>query len=161
VPVRVTTVRDERARRLPFEDEFLTKFYTQEVLPEAMAANKAILDAMARVHAYEVPDGLATAMTKGSDTYRRYAQAVARELHYQSLRRHLNSLANRTMVEANMYDVIRLDVQTRRSTVNSESAWQMARLLQELDVAYGQGDFDRACVVLGRLETLAALFDTH
>ena len=161
VPVRVTTVRDERARSIPFEDAYLTKFYTQQVLPEAMAANEAILAAMARVHAYEVPDGLATAMASGSDTYRRYAQDVARELHYQALRRHLNSLANRAMVEANMYDLIRLDVQTRRSTVNSESAWQMARLLQELDVAYGQGDYDRACELLGRLETLVELFDTQ
>jgi len=154
VPVRVTTVRDERARPVRFEDEALTKFYTQQVLPEAMAANEMLLDAMGRVHAFEVPSGLAAAMEAGSASYRRYAQDVARELHYEALRRHLNGLANRVLADADTNDLRRLDPETRRESANSQTAWGMARLVQELDIAYGQGNFEWACELLERLETV-------
>ena len=46
-PVRVTTVRDEKARRVPFDKDQLYKPYAAEVLPEAMAANEKLMKAMA------------------------------------------------------------------------------------------------------------------
>lgn len=144
LPVRVTTVKDERARRIPFEDAFLHRFYTQEVLPQAMAANERLMAAMAKVRPFEVPAGLAAAMKDGPDNYRRYAQDVAREMEYQDLRRQLTEAANGVLREAKKDDLRPLNAEQRKSGRNSATAWRLATTLEKLDVAYGQGEYDKA-----------------
>ena len=68
-PVRVTTVRDERARRIPISTRITcTGPYAREVLPEAMAANEKLMQAMADVLPFEIPNGLKKAMSTGSPT---------------------------------------------------------------------------------------------
>ena len=75
-PVRVTTVRDERARRIPFDKDCLYRPYAREVLPEAMAANEKLMKAMSAVLPYEIPVGLRKAMSTGSNGF---AWVVTRE----------------------------------------------------------------------------------
>jgi hypothetical protein len=40
---------------------------------------------------------------------------------------------------------------------NSHDAWLPLRNLEEIDVAYGQGDYDRACELIAEIATIGAL----
>ncbi len=156
VPVRVSTVRDEKAKRIPFDYESLSRFYTRQVLPGAMAANARLMAAMRDVCDFEIPPGLAAAMETGSPNVRRFAQDVVREMQYQELRQHLTAEAHRGIREAKMDDLRQLKTDERETTKNSYYAWRLIRSLEKLDVAYGQGDFDAACVALDEIADIEA-----
>jgi len=141
VPVRVSTVRDEKARRVPFDEQWLRKFYVNEVLPQAIAGDEALLKAMGEVHAFTLPAGLLEATRTGPASYRRYALDVACELHYQALRQSLGATANQALATAKMDDLRPLSPDKRATTANSQTAWQMVRSLEQLDAAWGRGDF--------------------
>jgi len=157
--VRVTTVRDEKVRRVRLDEKALQVFYTQQVLPEAMAATTKLMAAMRTIRRFDPPPGLVEAMHTGCAGYRRFAQDVACELQYQDLRRHLEAVAQRALAQADMNDLRKLGPRPRRETINSETAWRLARLLQALDTAYGQGDIDRACELISQLRVVAELFE--
>ncbi len=158
-PVRVTTVRDERARRVNFDKDYLYRPYAREVLPEAMAANEKLMQAMDGVLPFEFPEGLKKAMASGPDNYRRYAQDVARELQYQNLRSRLMKQSDGVLADlatgerndrthGDLPRIIRERKGDIESTPNSHTAWKLTRVLMDLDQAYGQGDYDRACDLL-------------
>jgi hypothetical protein len=158
-PVRVTTVRDERARRVNFDKDYLYRPYAREVLPEAMAANDKLMKAMDGVLPYEIPVGLRKAISTGPDGFRRYAQDVARELQYQILRSLLMKRSDGVLADlatgerddrthGDLPRIIRERKGDIESTPNSHTAWKLARALMDLDQAYGQGDYDRACDLL-------------
>jgi hypothetical protein len=154
VPVRVTSVRDEKARQLPFDYDWLHRLYSDEVLPEALAANGALLAAMSKVRPYAAPAELEAALGRGSPTARRFAQDVHRELHYQDLRQHFTAQAHGVLAAAGMDDLRRLDPGEMETTKNSHYAWRLIRALEKLDVAYGEGDFAAA---VAALEEIAAI----
>jgi hypothetical protein len=166
-PVRVTTVRDERARRIEFDPEKLSDFYLNEVLPRAKADNEKLMEAMSEVRPLAIPDGLKAAMSRGSENFRRYAQDVARELQYQDLREYLSRQANAILLKDSedksgkefAGDLRWLKKGGTRdemeTTANSHTAWRLARILQELDLCYGQGDYDSAVRFLGKIKKLA------
>ena len=153
-PVRVTTVRDERARRIPFEEEGLGRFYTERVLPEAMAANEGLMAAMGEIHAFDVPPGLAAATETGSPNVRRFAQDVVRELQYQDLRQHFVTEAHRVLREAPQDDLRKTKAGELQTARNSHYAWRVIRAVEKLEVAYGGGD---VAVALSALEELAEI----
>jgi len=158
-PVRVTTVRDEKTKPVPFDDKALCDFYTRQVLPEATRLNEAFMSAMSAVHDFECPPCLTDTMPADSPTYRRYRMDVARELQYQDLRRHFSKMAHRILAKAEMNDLRRLSSDQRIDASNSQTAWRMTALLEKLDVAHGQGEYTRAMPILHELaelkETLA------
>jgi len=143
-PVRVATVHDEKVRPLQFDFHELSKFYVEEALPEAMDANEKLMAAMQKIHDFSIPEGLERSLNEGSANIRRYAQDVVRELHYQSLRRDLLGPAHAVLREAEFDDLF----SQRRNPPNTETAWSVIRLLQDLEVAYGNGDFDEAISLL-------------
>lgn len=150
-PVRVTTVRDEKIRLLPPGYDQLSGFYTEDVLPEALAANESFMEAMNKVHPYEISPALKDAMQTGSPNDRRFAQDVVREIHYQELRKELTARAHETLKRAATNDLRPLNALQRRASSTSESAWRLIRLLQKLDVAYGQGDLGQARILLDQI----------
>lgn len=156
-PWRVSTVRDEKARRVPFDIAWLREFYTKKVLPEAMAANEKLMAAMSRVRPFTCSAELQAAMREGPDNYRRYAQDIALELHYRDLRRSLNEAANKVLAEAKMDDLRPLPPEKRATTSNSQTAWELARSLQRLDAAWGEGDAYQAADVLEQIGILEEL----
>jgi len=156
VPVRVTTVRDERVRALPpFDYEQISRYYTQEVLPEAMAANARVTAAMREVRAYKVPAELKAACQTGPPNCRRYAQDIARELRYQDLRQHFTGRAHEVIRDAGLNDLRKMNESQRETTANTHSAWRLIRVLQQLDVAYGQGADGQVCELLRELARVA------
>jgi hypothetical protein len=146
-PARVSTVQDEKVRLLQFDLQSLGDFYTQEVLPEAMEANDDLMAAMERVHKFNAPRGLEKALEEGSDNVRRYVQDIIRELHYQSLRSRLVGSAHEVLRNSQFNDLF----SERQNPPNTETAWRVIRLLQDLEVAYGNGDFDVAISILKEL----------
>jgi hypothetical protein len=156
-PIRVTTVRDEKAQRLTWDLEEISQLYTTEILPRAMKSNRKLMAAMQQVWPFEIPAELATAMEAGAPSFRRYAQDVAREMHYQKLREELGKVAQRVIreykkVPYHLGDLHRAkDIET---TANSHTAWLMVRALQRLEVAYGQGDLDHAATILQELPAM-------
>jgi len=156
VPARVTQVRDEKARRIPFDSKAITKFHNDEMVPGAMAANAKLLTAMGKVRPFETPPGLSAAMADGSPNERRYVQDVVREMHYQDLRQHFGAKANEIIRKAKKDDGKRPPKNGLSTVRNTHYAWRMIRALQKLDVAYGEGDFDSACAALNELSKIEA-----
>jgi hypothetical protein len=166
VPVRITTVKDEKARRLEFNQAKLTAFYVGEVLPKAKAANEKLMAAMAGLRPFAVQEGLKKAMATGPENYRRYAQDVTRELQYQDFQAYFGKQANaillsdsadksgkefagdlRWLKRGGTPDVL-------ETTPNTHTAWLLALLLKDLDLAYGEGDFDAAASAVERIKQL-------
>lgn len=156
VPVRVSTVRDEKARRISFNDEDLHKFYTRQLVPEALATNEKFMAAMARLRAFAPPPALAAALNHGSPGERRYVQEVIREMQYQELRQSLTARAHLALRDARRDDLWYLRHGTPKNGLDSSEAWRLIRALEKLDVAYGQGDLDTACAVLEDITSLDA-----
>lgn len=159
VPVRVSTVRDDVQPRMKFDYAAVCKFYNETAVPAALEADKKLAAAMLAVRPFTVPEGLAKAMEAGTPTECRYAQDVALELQYQDLRQALQKKANAVLRAAKMNDLRTLDAQKRAEAATSQTAWQLIRLLEKLDVAYGQGDVDNAITILGEISEFKGLFD--
>jgi hypothetical protein len=166
IPVRVTTVRDEKARRIEFKPDALSAFYLNEILPKAKSDNEKFMAAMSAIHPFEYPEGLKAAMTArlGSESFRRYAYDVARELQYQDFRGYFSRRANAVLLKdsedksgkeflGDLRGIIKNKSADLETTPNSHTAWRLARLLEDLDVAYGRGDFDTAGGLLGKIRS--------
>lgn len=159
IPVRVTTVQDEKTRPVAFNDKALHDFYTGQVLPEAIRLNEAFASAMSEVHDFTPPPCLTSTQHTDSTTHRRYRMDVVRELQYQNLRRHFSEMAQRILAESKMNDLRQLDSSQRAGTSNSQTAWQLITLLAKLDVAYGEGEYTRAISILGELAELKEILE--
>jgi len=145
VAQRVVTVRDEKVQRIAWDYEALSRFYTEEVLPKAMAANKQLMLAMNNVLPFDPPAELKTAMVTGSPNFRRYAQDIVREMQYQNLREHFTERAHQILRMHKKDDLRRVKEVGMETTKNSHTAWRLLRTLVELETVYGQGDYDKAC----------------
>jgi hypothetical protein len=153
LPVRIVCVEDEQTEPLPFNEAKLRTFYTERLLPEALAANATMLDCLQQVHAWTLPDGLAAATEQDDPALRRYAQDVAREMHYQEFITSWSRLVDQALRAADRHGLKAVDALELRET-QSQSAWRAARLLRELDDTYGTGDFKRACELLNEIAAL-------
>jgi hypothetical protein len=162
----VTTVRDEKAKRLEFNQDKLSALYVDDILPKAKAANEKFMAAMAAVRPFAVPEGLKAAMTAGPENYRRYAQDVAREFQYLDFRDYFSGQANALLL-ADSKDKSGKEFagdlrwlkrgatpDVLETTTNSHTAWLLAGLLENLDLAYGEGDLDKATAAVQGIQKL-------
>jgi hypothetical protein len=166
VPVSVTSVRDEKARRVEFKQDKLSAFYVNEVLPKAKAANEKFMAAMSGLRPFAVPEGLKAAMASGPENYRRYAQDVTRELQYEDFLDYFGKQANAILLAdskdksgkefaGNLRWLKRgATPDVLETTPNSHTAWELASLLERLDLAYGQGDLDNAAAAAQEIKKL-------
>jgi hypothetical protein len=166
-PVRVTQVADEKARRIDSGPGALADFYAPEILARAKAENAKILDAMNALRPFEAPAELKAALNQGPEGYRRYAQDVIRELAYVDFRDFYSTLANQTLLrdsreerEGEFYGDLAGRAKNRKAAaetgLDSAGAWKLTRLLEELDIAYGRADYDRACGLISEIRKLGA-----
>ena len=147
-PVRVSSVRNPRAKDMPADWDKLSAFYTKELLPEAICANKAIMAAMRAVDPrFIVPDNLQKALNSATDdTERRYIQDIIRECQYQHLREGLleasgNMMKNQSRKDRKLYP-----------STASYHGWKTSVLLSQLDAAYGEGRFEDAVEILKTIQ---------
>jgi hypothetical protein len=166
-PVRVTQVADEKARPIDSAPGALADLYSHEILPRAEAENGKILAAMNAVHPFEAPAELRAALTQGSKGYRRYAQDVLRELTYVGFRDYYSTLANQTLLkdsrearEGEFWGDLGIRAKIRKAEaetgLDSSAAWKLTRFLEELDIAYGRAEYDRACGLIFEIGRLGA-----
>ncbi|HYA48610.1 MAG TPA: hypothetical protein VEG35_02830, partial [Burkholderiales bacterium] len=159
-------VSDEKAKRIDSGPGALAEFYEKDVLPRARAEDDRILAALAAVRPFEPPAELKAALATGTEGYRQYAQDVVRELAYLSFRDYYATLANQVLFEdrrgerpGEFWGDLGDPAKPRRAgtapAVDSGRAWKLARLLGDLDVAYGRADYGRAAeliAAIGKLE---------
>ncbi|MCK4858829.1 MAG: hypothetical protein KAT58_12720 [candidate division Zixibacteria bacterium] len=154
IPARISTVRDERAVQLDFDLDSLTRHYTEEILPKAIAANQKLLAAMSSIEEFEIPEGLQGAMKTGSDSFRRYAMDVARELQYQAFRKKMTEQAHQILLSQETNDLRHIREAEIQRTKNSHTTWMLLRKLAELDSVYGQGKSNEACRLISDIANL-------
>lgn len=164
-PVRVTQVADEKARPIDSAPGAVADLYGRDILPRAKAENGKIIEAMNAIHPFEAPAELRAALTRGSEGYRRYAQDILRELTYIGFRDYYSTLANQTLLkdsreagEGEFWGDLGGRAKTRKAAadtgLDSTGAWKLTRLLDELDIAYGRADYDRACGLISEIGKL-------
>lgn len=164
-PVRVTQVSDEKAKRIDSGPGSLAEFYAKDVLPRARAENDRILAALDAVRPFEPPAELKTAVAEGPEGYRQYAQDIVRELAYLGFRDHYATLANQALFEdrrggrpgefwGDLGDRARPRRPGTAPDSDSVTAWKLARLLGELDVAYGRADYAQASDLIAAIGKL-------
>jgi len=148
-PARVSAVLDAGIRELPQDWDQLQKLYTQELLPEALQANKKLMAAMRGLQDFTAPEPLAKALEAATcDSERCYVQDVLRETQYLALRDQLGKRSSELLQDPSGKDP-RLDPQRMAA---STRAWEYARLVSSLDAAYGEGRYDDAVRILGALQ---------
>jgi hypothetical protein len=165
-PVRVSTVRNERARLINVDVGKLTTFYADTVLPGAIADRTKLMKAMGDVHPFQLPEKLKQAMNTGSESYRRYAMDVACELQYNDFRSSLMRRADEMLRGRPAPARDRSEKEMRRTEsglgepayldhdLNGPAAWRLTRALSELDAAYGQGNTKRACAAIDEIKRI-------
>jgi hypothetical protein len=141
---RVVTVRDEGVEDLPWDMEALSKRYVAQILPEAVAANARFIEAISSVHPYAPDPKLAAAASGEPGTYQRYAQDILRELQYADFRAYWSTRISDAIRALPMDDLRPLDAKNRALGKTSQNAWELRRVLTEIDVLYGQGRLEEA-----------------
>lgn len=156
-PLRVTTVRDEQARRIPSDYPSLCRFYMNEVVPQARDATTRLLAAFQRVSGFKPSVELAQAMETGSPGYRQYAADIACEMAYAHMRAKLGPKSGEVLRKSKMNDLLGVSAAKRAETSNSQTAWHLDRLLTQLEVAYGSGEVEVACRLIDQIEKAMGL----
>jgi len=141
---RVATVRDEKAKDIPWNYETLSKTYMEKILPESVKANKGFMAAMNAIHPFSTPPEFEQALKNESLNYRRYAQEVLRELQYADFVTHWSNDVTEVLATQPMDDLRRLEPEVRAVNPSSQTAWDLQRVLSKLDQLYGQGDLEEA-----------------
>lgn len=134
-PARTATVRDAGVRDLPADWTELGRIYTTEILPEALRADREIIDAMRTLLPdHPTPESLQKALADADDgTEKRYVLDLVREDLYLALVRHLRTAG------------------VQGADADESKAWDLAARLSRLDAAYAEGRFDQAVRMLDRL----------
>jgi hypothetical protein len=148
-PARVSTARDPGIRDLPADWDELQRLYTQELLPEAIQANEKLLAAMQESEHLEVPENLAKALESATCASEKlYVLDVIRETHYLALREKLHQESRELFAGFAPADLRRKPDELRTSI----RAWSHARLMADLDAAYGEGRYDDAVRLLREMK---------
>lgn len=144
-PVRVTTALEGGVRQLPHDWDQLGKLYVNELLPEALAANRKLIDAMRRVLDYQPPAHLAKTLDACTcDSERQYILDLIREEQYLALRAHL---LQRSTEQLAPMEPMR-GVGSREKLLASGKAWEDTVAVARLDAAYGEGRYGDAEAIL-------------
>jgi hypothetical protein len=152
---RVVSVSDERVEDVSWDFEGVSKRYMQTILPDAVAANRRFMAAMAKLQTFEADPKLTRAASAKTSNFQRYAQDVLRELQYADFYTYWAGVAAKAVADQPMDDLRQLDAQARASQATSQTAWDLRRLLSRIDVLYGQGKLEEAARLI---ETSGEIF---
>lgn len=145
---RVASVADTDVEELAWSIEAITEAFTERILPEAVEANARFIEAMASVREYTPDPKLAEAAAGEPGNHQRYAQDILRELQYADFYTHWSGAINDALAAQPMDDLRHLDETERAAGVNSQTAWELRRVLTRIDTLYGQGKLLEAAKVL-------------
>lgn len=164
-PVLILPLAEDKNRKLPMDLSHLSEFYLKEVLPAAVARNESLLRAMKKIYSYDPPPGLQVALDRATDGEKSYLLEFYGLLFFINLRDHYLTISNQTLFQELLQDREGLPVGDLHPRVfrdprrvsephSSDRAWKLARLLTELEQAYGLGRLDRFEQVIDRIKEL-------
>ncbi|MDH7492864.1 MAG: hypothetical protein QHH44_03180 [Candidatus Saccharicenans sp.] len=164
-PVLVLPLTEDRNVKLPFDLNRISDFYLNEVLPAAQARSEAYLRAIKKVHNYDPPPGFLEAWNRVGPSERRYLQDFISLLAFINLRDYLLTVVNQTLFQelardsqgrplGDLHPRLFRDPKQVGQTLSSDRAWKLARLLTELELAYGLGQVERFEEIIGQIKVL-------
>lgn len=164
-PVLTLPLAEDGNRKLPFDLGRLSEFYLKEVLPAAMARNESFLRAMKKVYSYDQPPGLPAALDRATAGEKSYLLEFYGLLYFINLRDHFLTIANQALFQELSTDIEGLPVGDLHPRVfrdpkqvseplRSDRAWKLARLLTELEQAYGLGNLEGFERIIDRIKEL-------
>jgi hypothetical protein len=149
IPARVSTVLNAGNRTLPSDWNQLQRLYLEELLPEALSANRKLIDAIQSISDIRPSANLTKALEASScDSERQYISDVIREELYLALREQLQ----RQSAERTPPPDGKPWVSSLPTRVESSKAWEYTTAITRLDVAYAEGRYDDAVAILRELE---------
>ncbi|MBC7361041.1 MAG: hypothetical protein H5U06_01965 [Candidatus Aminicenantes bacterium] len=164
-PVLVMAAKEEKAKKIPFDLKQVSEFYLNDILPEALARNEKLLQAMKDVYVFELPAGLKEAMDKASFSERRYLLDIYCLLYFINLRDHFLTLANQRLFQetikdtsgkfyGDLYPGLFKNPREVASALKSDQAWKLVRLLTDIELAFSQAEVEKTISLLKRIKDL-------
>jgi hypothetical protein len=160
VPVRVTRLFDVHPSPVTLDREWMQKDYNQRVLPEAIAENRKMIEALKKFASSELAEAyLAEAGRAEMPERQRYALDVARELYFLRTREALytrnQSGPYPKLLTAPRGWMIREPGPVKGGYTLGDTLvfWKEAQLISRFVEQYGAGEYSKACQTL---EALAA-----
>jgi len=145
---RVASVSDEQAEDLAWDIAALSKRYIEQVLPEACAANRRFMAAMAALRPFTPDAKLAEAAGGAPGNFQRYAQDILRELQYADFYTYWAGVAADDLANQPVNDLRRFDAEARATEPTSQTAWDLRRVLSQIDHLYAQGRLEEAAELI-------------
>lgn len=164
-PVLVLPLTEKGNIKLPFDLNRISEFYLTEVLPAALARSEALLRAMGKIQTYDPPPGFSEAWNRAGPSEKRYLQDVKSLLAFINLRDHLLTVVNQTLFQelsrdsqgrplGDLHPRLFRDPKQVGQSLPSDQAWKLARLLTELEQAYGLGQVERFEQLIDQIKEL-------
>ncbi len=149
-PVLVLPLAEDSNRKLPFDLSHLSKFYLKDVLPVALARNESFLKAMKKIYSYGPPPDLQVALDRATPAEKSYLLEIYGLLYFINLRDHLLTVSSQALFQelsqdreglpvGDLHPRVFRDPRRVAEPLGSDRAWQLARLMTELEQAYGLG----------------------
>lgn len=164
-PVLILPLSEANNRKLPLDLGRLSEFYLREALPAAMARHEYLLRSMKKVYSYDPPPGFQAALDRATAGEKSYLLEFYGLLYFINLRDHFLTISNQTLFQelprdregfpvGDLHPRVFLDPRRVSEPLSSDRAWKLARLLTELEQAYGLGQLERFEQIIDRIKEL-------
>ncbi|MGC9055657.1 MAG: hypothetical protein ACP5J6_02185 [Candidatus Saccharicenans sp.] len=164
-PVLILTAQQEKAKKITTDLKELSDFYLKEVLPQAIERDQKLIEAMKEVYAYEPPAEVKQSLENVSLSQKRYLLDVYSLLYYLSLRDYYLTLSNQALFKegtekedksyyGDLYPGQLKNPRSVATTLKSDQAWELSRLLTQMDMAFGQADVEKIIGLLKKIKDL-------
>jgi hypothetical protein len=164
-PVLVLPARKEKSRKLSLDLNQLSEFYLNEALAAAMSRTDKLLQAMKEIYSYEPPPGYLQALNQTNLSEKRYLQEFYSLMYFINLRDHFLTIANQTLFQelseddqgrpvGDLHPRVFKDPRQVGQPLKSDRAWELARLLSELEKAYAEAEEEGFIEIIKKIKDL-------
>ncbi len=164
-PVLTLPLAEEGNKKLPFDLNQISEFYLKEALPAAIAGHESFLSAMKKIYVYDQPPGLSAALERAMAAEKNYLLELFSLLYFINLRDHFLTIANQTLFQelspdreglpvGDLHPRAFRDPKIVSEPLPSDRAWKLARLMTELEQAYGLAQAERFDKIVDRIKEL-------
>lgn len=164
-PVLVLPLLEDRNVKIAFDLNRISEFYLNEVLPAALARSEALLRAMKKLQNYDSPSGFSEAWNRAGLSERRYLLEINSLLAFINLRDHLLTAVNQALFQefprdsrgrplGDLHPGLFRDPKQVGQTLPSDRAWELARLITELELSFGFGQAEKFEKIIDRIKEL-------
>jgi len=164
-PVMTLPLPEDRNRKLPFDLNLISEIYLKEAVAASKVRNEFLINSMKKIYPYDPSSGLKAALERATAAETSYLLELLSLLYFINLRDHFLTIANQTLFQELLQNREGLPVgdlnprafkDPRRVSepLPSDRAWKLARLLTELEQAYGLAQVERFDKIIDRIKEL-------